>query len=510
MHSDLHWDKLIDTFAAVPDFPNVYVLGCFAKRVTLYSQQVRAFNLAYGLHKTGRVPKTSRVAILGAGAAGLSAAAAFGQIGCEVSLFEANDSLISLQRNAKHRWLHPFIADWPDFADGDEAQLPILNWRAGSAADVAKQIETAWKAFERSAKVTTVLCASKMRLTQRRGTPSYNVHWCGVDHEEATKEVDAIILATGFGLEKTNDYSISYWSMEDGLDDNFVNRTNERWLVSGTGDGAFADLMRCCFRDFDYPELIKYINLLNGGKGLSLDIKEIYEEEQRFTNNDRIELLKSNSFPSDADLQRLADISSERLSKAFHQLSLEGFQEFTPLLKATGPEVFLIGKKTDLYGHGASILNRLVVLILARLGAFTFLLGPVAEGMTKITKGSQKGKIEVTLPYPAGTKSFDRVILRHGTNPNIGDIARSLLTPNALVSLELAWKRLPATQDVSGRPRWPQGFFGPEGPKGSTKRSKDKDFVSAVDLYGVKIERLRISKDLREDGGSTIVYAIRT
>ncbi|MGC2403683.1 MAG: hypothetical protein WA510_28080 [Acidobacteriaceae bacterium] len=62
------WQSLIENYAEVASHPGVYVLGCFARHVTLYSQQVRAFNLVYGLHVLGRIQKGTRVAVIGAGA----------------------------------------------------------------------------------------------------------------------------------------------------------------------------------------------------------------------------------------------------------------------------------------------------------------------------------------------------------------------------------------------------------------------------------------------------------
>ena len=38
------WESVLDRYMA-PNYPNVFVLGCFATHLTLYSQQVRALNL---------------------------------------------------------------------------------------------------------------------------------------------------------------------------------------------------------------------------------------------------------------------------------------------------------------------------------------------------------------------------------------------------------------------------------------------------------------------------------
>jgi hypothetical protein len=42
-------------YAAVPSFPNVYVVGCLESRVSIYSQQVRALNVVWALAEARRL-----------------------------------------------------------------------------------------------------------------------------------------------------------------------------------------------------------------------------------------------------------------------------------------------------------------------------------------------------------------------------------------------------------------------------------------------------------------------
>lgn len=55
--------------ARVPGTQSVFFLGCFEKRVTFFSQQVRALNLVDAILGQQRAPQTARVAIVGEGAA---------------------------------------------------------------------------------------------------------------------------------------------------------------------------------------------------------------------------------------------------------------------------------------------------------------------------------------------------------------------------------------------------------------------------------------------------------
>jgi hypothetical protein len=104
----------------VPHEQAMYLLGVRERRLTLYTQQVRALNLIYALWKTGRANENSRVAIIGGGAGGMTTAAAaarklnaFDKPSGSIHLFERHAKLIPLLDGNHTRWLHPRIYDWP-------------------------------------------------------------------------------------------------------------------------------------------------------------------------------------------------------------------------------------------------------------------------------------------------------------------------------------------------------------------------------------------------------------
>src|SRR5947209_2765428 len=105
---------------AVDTVPRAYVLGCQAQRITVLSQQYRAFNLIWALIAEGRLKEGSRVGIVGGGIGGLTVAAAAMLKGCRVVLAEARPELMHLQRGNKTRLLHPNIYEWP--APGSEIE----------------------------------------------------------------------------------------------------------------------------------------------------------------------------------------------------------------------------------------------------------------------------------------------------------------------------------------------------------------------------------------------------
>src|ERR1051326_1136360 len=112
---------------------NLFLLGNFAKRVTLYSQQVRAINLIDAIHFYQQPLAGVDIAVVGAGASGLTAAARALGYRASVTLFEQNSDIMSVQTNSRHRWLHPKIYEWPAVPLGgasEDAQLPVMSWHA--------------------------------------------------------------------------------------------------------------------------------------------------------------------------------------------------------------------------------------------------------------------------------------------------------------------------------------------------------------------------------------------
>jgi hypothetical protein len=130
------------TFRVVP---GLYVIGSLERGVTIYSQQVRAHNLAWALwdlqNKGDR--QIGNVAVVGGGIAGLTMAACllslFGS-DVAITLFERSWDLCPFQQGADVRWVHPRIYDWPlEGSRAPSASLPVLDWTEGRASDVARR-----------------------------------------------------------------------------------------------------------------------------------------------------------------------------------------------------------------------------------------------------------------------------------------------------------------------------------------------------------------------------------
>ena len=158
--------------AHVPGTHSVFFLGCFDKRVTVFSQQVRALNLVAAILDQDMVREDGRVAIVGAGAAGITAAVAFARAAPSlkaIHVYEADKEVLHLQQTSG-RYLHPHNYDWPAAtAANDVAGLPILNWTAGAARDVQAHLV---RQFDEAKKTSTIeLFRDNVRVTLHTNEP---------------------------------------------------------------------------------------------------------------------------------------------------------------------------------------------------------------------------------------------------------------------------------------------------------------------------------------------------
>src|SRR5262245_42967137 len=91
----------------VEGMPRAYVLDCHAQRVTVLSQQFRAFNLVWALCDQGRLKGGDRVGVVGGGIGGLTVAAAAMLMRCRVVRTEENQQLMHVQLRNGRRPAHP-------------------------------------------------------------------------------------------------------------------------------------------------------------------------------------------------------------------------------------------------------------------------------------------------------------------------------------------------------------------------------------------------------------------
>jgi hypothetical protein len=425
---------------SVPGYPGFYVLGCFAPRVTFLSQQIRALNLVDALCKAGKLSTKSRVAVVGAGVAGLTAAAGLAVRGVSVRIFErfGKKRLMPLQENSRQRVVHPHIYDWP--ADGsleERTGLPLLDWEANEANEVIEEIETAWNDLPKEVR-------DRIEWDEF-GEVCENENGRLVRNGSFLEGFQVIILAVGFGVEEDTGTD-SYWT-DDGIDS--FERDQERrgqekltWLVSGAGDGALTDVMRLCIRKFRQDD-----HLLSFAKSVPSNVTQRLVAAETDPNSDFFTIYQNAALELPATVY--LDTNRERELPA--QLEFRNL----PVQLNCGP--------AELFAPGSSILNRLVIAYLYVRGAFSkeilhrFVRVPVER-----EDGRYKVIFEGEVQTPELTTFYDRVVIRHGpkralekrfpgiwkacrTKKRIWDAARS--------QQGLDWTRQPWYKNAEFRPK---------------------------------------------------------
>ena len=237
-----------------PSAPNLFFLGALDSRITFYSQQVRALRLMQAIHVRARVPSQGRVAVVGAGAAGVTAAFACGLLGYRAELIEAATGILPLQ-SATSRLLHPHIYEWPTLGSlQDNAVLPFLDWRG----DEGKGIRGKLAKFFEDEKPTNVRLKTSTTLT---AIEHVNSEWrllLDSQGKQIDCRYDAVIVCMGFGAEKGCGEAplIDYWR-DPGPDSNVVEIDLKRYFLSGSGDGGLTDLMAVLVQQFEHVSFTK-------------------------------------------------------------------------------------------------------------------------------------------------------------------------------------------------------------------------------------------------------------
>jgi hypothetical protein len=404
--------------------PGIYVLGCFAKYVTVYSQQVRALNLVDSLAKGGVLSSRSRVAVVGGGIAGLTAAAALAVRGVRLAqVYEKEMDTMRLQRGKQKRYIHPHIYDWPyRSAMSDAANLPLMSWEAGYAYEVIEQLDEAW--------------TKTQKLTgERLPDPQVGCNPLAVDVKERKVTVrgrvetfDVIILAVGFGEEDRED-THAYWT-DTSIDDRKLESPKESWFVSGYGDGALTDLMRLCIMDFLHSKVIKRVD----------DTIRELDEADRKKAGEKIEHAES---PDTSPGQRVEDY--EQAARLIEN-RLEPLMRFRP-----ERPIWLNCTKEELFSPKASVLNRLIIAFLLNKKRFNLLRDAWnIEEVKRTKKGYRISFKEKHRP----SKTVDHVIIRHGPKkalevgfPEIWNACESVCKEWASARQDDDWTRKPLYND---------------------------------------------------------------
>jgi len=273
--------------AAVRGRPNLFVIGSFDRRITFYSQQVRALSLIHALKELGYLHANPRIAVVGGGAAGVTAAAAAALVtGSQVVLFESAGALLPLQSTTDRRRLDPHIYDWPaNYTTDPIADLPILDWESGTCRAVRDDVLLGFEDI-----VVRLAPRLERRLRHQvtaltRKADGYQLDITDLNAPaplpgaELREQFHMVFLAIGFGLEPGEPVpaiqSASYWTDAGVPVAEFAGRPTPRFFVSGAGDGGLIDFVAAGARDFDHASMIRLISEHPGIAALKPILAEI-------------------------------------------------------------------------------------------------------------------------------------------------------------------------------------------------------------------------------------------
>jgi hypothetical protein len=191
----------------------------------------------------------------------------------------------------------------------------------------------------------------------------------------------------------------------------------------------------------------------------------------------------------------------QRLSDHFEQyLQTKALtSKLQPFLRRNGPKIFLTGKTPHIYEPSASVLNRLIVLVLSKMNAFSWIPGPVEGEPTPLKSGGYEVKLGKADPI-----YFDRILLRHGPQPALFRSLHPIW--HASAPLKAVWDLVDASNDATRKRNWLPGYFGPEIEMSSEPNCGLKDLVPAD--APVHAQRIIMSRDIQDDGGSISSYFV--
>ena len=487
---DDRWRSIIK-YTRLPKADGVYIVGSFARSVTVYSQQVRALNVVDALCGMGHLSHATRVAVVGGGIAGITCATALVTIGTPVVVYEKELNLIPLQFDSDKRYLHPHIYDWPLTSVNDvDARLPVMNWTANFASQVAGVLKKEWENVKGNAPEETGVVHSEVRALER-----VENRW-SVSTADATDAFDVVLVCVGFGVEPLRDESYPYWA-DLPLNDPAVH--SQRWLISGAGDGALTDLMRLCITNFTHRDTLRLV----------VDAIESHDPEYIPQLRRRV----------------TQGIVGARL---FDGLPIAAIAKVVTLRKDT---VSLNAREEEIFGSEnrpprSAVLNRLITQFLIAAGTVKLQPGRFQERMGK------RPDYQVRFSEPDDTLSFGDVLVRHGPDGPFGK-AGARKAPGWMASLERdvirvgrLWDQLYTERQPDptiSRDHWVEGMFGneriaPDFRKHSaiavySTRQLGKESIAFANSINAALINSEVRSALRETGITTPddsrVYSLR-
>jgi len=379
-------------------YPGVYFVGPYGARVSFASQQRRVLNLIWALTSKKILPKDGgkKVAVVGGGIAGLTAAAALLCRHCDVHLYEKEGDLLSMQMSANHRMVHPTINFWPEEDLAWTTSFPFLDWYAGKCVEVVNAIRRDWSGFEDRYGRYSPLADLLADLHDNMPVSGFKPNKGRVDvlvgkDRKRHDTYDLVLVTTGFGLEQTmgDPDQRSYW--KDDEVERLSMKTGFRIAVSGTGDGGVIDALRLTYPGFMLQEIALRLIITEEKPGLRSELATIEEEA------DGIE-----------DLGEKASFYAARYGAIARERSLRA-KRLLPDLPPGKVPVTLIGQRAAPFDGTSAPIHKLILAHSLAAGRIEFVQGTLKRN---------RGKWMLTQAgAPPQEQDFDKVIVRHGAVP---------------------------------------------------------------------------------------------
>jgi len=246
-----HADRL--DAARLPGTNGPYFIGPFMPRVTFYSQQVRALELAHAMHTLDVIDPGELVAVVGAGAAGATMALALALLGKQVTLYDPATQILSLQ-SASSRLLHPHIYEWPRLGSlENRAGLPIMDWTAASGGGVVTSLRTEFALARAPLANLAFAPAHRLQEIVPEGS-GWRLRFSRPNAVEEERIVQHAVLAMGFGDERPAGTinPPDYWRPAAVGTAASEPIAGAAYVVSGNGDGALTETLGLLVSDFEH------------------------------------------------------------------------------------------------------------------------------------------------------------------------------------------------------------------------------------------------------------------
>lgn len=414
------------------DYGELYVLGCFDRKKTIFAQQTRALSLCKSLFAHNLL-KDKSVAIIGAGFGGLTAAVACAELGSNVTVFEKSSRCLPLQSGNSTRYLHPRLFEWPcEDAFNIETNLPFLNWRAAYSDEVVKTVlsDVTLQTHNQSGRIKYHFNAEVEDFGSELSTHGRKITVYGNDRT-IEELFDVVIIAIGFGVEDHRVMGVRcphYWDNDAISQVGFLTELRPRnILISGTGDGALIDVIRAAVRDFRHDQILKRFPVINNDRIrdrlVAIEVKaeesylhESYGRDPYIIGREYRKIIDEEVGSLDFLVQ-----SSARWNKVYHCQRNDSI----------------------VFRRGSAIINRFIVCMLHAAKIVTPIKYDFSRG--KVLVGKHDNRLHLREGPHVG---FDAIVLRHGTDPGFFFKAFPKLKTNCknieslVAGLDLASKRL--------------------------------------------------------------------